>query len=334
MDYELLLNSLMQGLQQGAVICGPEADIVLFNQAAAEVLGTGMRIKTGDSLYSLCSRPPVAHAIDLLRFQKQEDHASGKDCPAVQFINATVDQKKYLRCRLSLLSALPDKSPSFVILFEDVSAWYRPDNLLVTKIDEFRAPMTNLRAAVENITEHPEMSPVMRSAFENVLVQESLNLTEAFDSLDQACKLIMQNQSHLTEMNSTLLSSYIKKHFQGSTVTFSAAPGNAALVKVDTYGLLLVLDFLATRIQRERDLAELCCEASAGEQFIYFDFIWHGDFLPTAVVEAMLVEKLHDSVGGLPLSSILHSMGGDIWSQQHENSSSTLRLALRAETTK
>ena len=67
---------------------------------------------------------------------------------------------------------------------------------------------------------------------------------------------------------------------------------------------------------------------SAGEQFIYFDYIWSGEFLPTAAVEAMLEEKLQNSVGGLTVAGILHSMGGDIWSQQHENSRSTLRLAL------
>jgi hypothetical protein len=42
----------------------------------------------------------------------------------------------------------------------------------------------------------------------------------------------------------------------------------------------------------------------------------------------MLAEKLHNSVGELTVGGILHSMGGDIWSQKHENSKSSLRLAL------
>jgi len=45
-------------------------------------------------------------------------------------------------------------------------------------------------------------------------------------------------------------------------------------------------------------------------------------------VEAMLDDKLQKSIGKLTVAGILHSMGADIWSQQHENSSSTLRLAL------
>ena len=328
MDHELLLKTLMHELQHGVIICGPDADITLFNQAAADLFGAGRSIKKGDSLYSLCQRPPVEHTLNLLQYQKQENKVSHAESPAIQFINATTDLEKYLRCRLSLLPSHSGNNNSFVIILEDISAWYRPDNLLFMKIDEFRAPMTNLRAAVENITEYPEMSPVMRSAFENVLVQESLNLTEAFDSLDHACKLIMQTESHLTEMNTAFLSGFIEKHFLGSSVTFSAAADNAATVKIDSYGLLLVLDFLAARVKQERNLAELSCETNLGEQFIYFDFIWSGEFLPTAAVEAMLAEKLQDSVGSLTMASILHSMGGDIWSQQLGNSRSTLRLAL------
>jgi hypothetical protein len=172
------------------------------------------------------------------------------------------------------------------------------------------------------------MSPVMRSAFENVLVQESLNLTEAFDSLDQACNLLMQTQSHLTEMNSAILFGFIANHLRSKAIYFTAPTDQAAVVKVDSYGLLLVLDHLANKIQQERRLTELFCEAHIGEQFFYFDFIWSGEFLPTATVEAILGEKSQNSVGELTVAGILHSMGGDVWSQQHENSRSTLRLAL------
>jgi hypothetical protein len=45
-------------------------------------------------------------------------------------------------------------------------------------------------------------------------------------------------------------------------------------------------------------------------------------------VEEMLEGKLQSSIGELTVAGSLRSMGGDIWSQQHENSTSTLRLAL------
>jgi hypothetical protein len=168
----------------------------------------------------------------------------------------------------------------------------------------------------------------MRTAFENILVQESLNLTGAFDSLTRTCDLQMQAQSHLTEINIEVFCRYLKKHFQKSTIPFSAAANLEAAVKVDSFALLTVLDFLAARVQRERNLSQVTCEAPPGKQFLYIDFTWKGELMSTSAVEAILAEIPQDSIGSLSLASILHTMGGDIWSQQLENSNSLLRLAL------
>ena len=327
MDTEALLQTLLHELQNGVIVCDPDGKISLFNGAAADLFGGSQSISNGDSLYTLCLQSPVKHALNLLQYQLQDKKIGPGNHPYIQFMNATTSQGKFFRCRLSPFPSHTDTN-FFVIIFEDVSAWYRPDNLLFMKIDAFRAPMTNLRAALENLTEHPEMSPVMHRAFENVLVQESLNLTEAFDSLDQACNILMQTQSHLTEMNASILFGFIANHLRSKSVNFTVSPDGATVIKVDSYGLLLVLDHLANKIQQERRLTELSCKAHIGEHFIYFDFIWSGEFLPTATVEAMLDDKLQKSIGKLTVAGILHSMGADIWSQQHENSSSTLRLAL------
>jgi len=327
MDHEALLQTLLHELHDGVIVCAPDARIILFNQAAEDLLGGRQSISNGDSLYSLCLQSPIEHALDLLQYQQQDKKSRPEEYPSIQFMNAATNQEKFFRCRLSLFPSHAANN-IFIIIFEDVSAWYSPGNLLFMKIDEFRAPMTNLRAALENLTEYPEMSPVMRSAFENVLVQESLNLTDAFDSLDQACNLLMQTQSHLTEMNSAMLFGYLANHFHRGPIYFTALTDHTADVKVDCYGLLLVLSHLANTILNKKNLTELFCEAHIGEQFVYFDYIWPGEFLTTTAVESMLEEKLQNSVGELTVAGILHSMGGDIWSQKHENSKSTLRLAL------
>lgn len=326
MDHETLLQTLLYELQDGVVVCGPDATIILFNQTASDLFGISQAISHGVSLYSLCFQAPIEHAREILHYQAKDKTGGHDSGSSIQFMTTTANKGKIFYCRLSLLASQAESG--FIIILRDVSDWYRPDNILSNKTAAFRAPLTNLRAALENLTEHPEMSPVMRSAFENVMVQESLHLSEAFDSLDQACNLFMRAQNHLTEVNSTILFGFFAKHFKNSTVDFAAATDKTATVKVDSYGLLLVLDYLTRKIQQERLGPELSCKAHIGEKFLYFDFIWSGEFLPTATVEAMLGEILHDSIGESTVASILHAMGGDIWSQQYENSSSILRLAL------
>ena len=97
------------------------------------------------------------------------------------------------------------------------------------------------------------------------------------------------------------------------------------------YGLLLLLDYLAERISgiiQNRMDPGLSCKAHIGDHFIYFDLIWPGEALVSGAVQAMQEEKLEHSLGGMTVAAVLHSMDGDIWSQNHENSTAALRLAL------
>jgi DNA polymerase-3 subunit epsilon len=329
MKQGVLFQALLPGLKEGVIVCDAQARIILCNQAAAELLGDTPSPRPGDSLYSFCLQPPVKNALSLLKFQQQEKKKNTlAHPPYIQFMNATHGLDRFFRCRVSMLPASTGQKGSFIIIFEDVSTWYNPDNPLYMRVEEFRSPMTNLRAAVENLTEHPEMSPVMRTAFENVLVQESLNLTEAFDSLAGACNLLLQAQSHLAEMNAGFLFDYVAHYLQRRKIPVSITADRTAQVKVDSLGLVLALDFLAGKIRREKALESISLHCHIGENFVYFDFIWPGEFLPPAVVESLLKKRLTSSVGGLTVASILHAMEGDMWSQQLEDSKGMLRVAL------
>jgi DNA polymerase-3 subunit epsilon len=334
MDRRALLKTLLQELKDGVIVCDPEAKIILFNPAAEDLLSRHQSLSPGKSLYDLCFRPPVEHALNLLAFQLDTKSRS-KPLPVVQFVNTSLSQERFFRCRISFLPPLNAAKKSFIIIFEDISAWYSPDNPLFMKIEEFRAPMTNLRAAVENLTEYPEMSPVMRSAFENVLVQESLNLTGAFDSLARSCNVLLQTQNHLTELNTEVLFGYVAHHLRTRKIAVTASPKRSITVKVDIYGLLLLLDYMVGRINKilqKKKKTGLTCEAHIADNFIYFDLIWPGKYLASGAVQAMQEEKLEQSLGGMTVSSILRAMEGDIWSQQHDNSQSVFRLVLPAST--
>lgn len=327
MDHETILKTLLYELKDGVITCDADAKITLFNKAAGDLFGQNQQLSRGKSLYKLCFKPPVEQARNLLLYQ-HELKSQPHPLHYVQFMNAAVDHSRYFRCRLSFLTPEDAVKSSFILVLEDISPWYTPDNPLFLKIEEFRAPMTNLRAAVENLTEYPEMSPVMRSAFENVLVQESLNLTAAFDSLAHSCNILMQTQNHLTELNTEVLFSYLVNHMGNKKIPAVSCPGQNTNVRVDIYGLLLVLDYLVATLLKKQKVSELSCKAHIGNKFIYIDFIWPGKIMATGTVQVLLEEKIKHSVGTMNVASILHSMEGDIWSQQDENSKSILRLAL------
>jgi DNA polymerase-3 subunit epsilon len=327
MNPEALLDTLLAELNEGVVACEPDGRVMLFNRAAAELLGRDRPLRRGSSIYRHCYRPPLEHALDLLQYR----HGSPKEADrlaAVQFLNTAADQDRFFRCRVRFLPPGAGVAGSFVVLFEDISAWHVPGNPLLLKIEQFRAPLANLQAAVENLTEYRDMSPVMRSAFENVLVQESFNLSEAFGLLAGSCRDIMQTRDPLTELASDILSGYIAQHLRQKNIPVAIAPAEGNWIKVDIYGLMQVLDFLADTLAGSQEERSLSCEVGVGEQFIYFDFIWTGPVMPAALVEKMLEQELEDSMKGMTVSTVLRTMDGDIWSQPQGEEKGMLRLAL------
>ncbi|MDX1775382.1 MAG: PAS domain-containing protein [Desulfobulbales bacterium] len=314
-------------MKDGVIACQPDATITLFNQAAEDLFARTRPLHRGKSLYDFCCQPPVEHALSLLQYQLDRKSQT-EEPPCVQFTTASVGQDQFFRCRLSFLDYMPQTANSFVIIFEDISAWYTPGNPLFQKIESFRAPMANLRAAVENFTEYPEMSPVMRSAFENVLVQESLHLTAAFNGLARSCKDLMHTQNQLTELPSDILFGYVARHLQAKRVAAKELPGKTFIIGVDLHGLLLVLDYLRKRILATENNSGLSCTMETGDQFVYFDLIWSGEFITTGEVKTLLETKLEYSLGEMTIDSILHAMDADIWSRQLNNSQNTIRLAI------
>ena len=325
MDNGILLKTILDELKDGVIVCDPEARITLFNPAAKDLFDRSRLLHKDESLYSMFYQPTVEQALRLLHYQHDLDHGS-KPLPFIQFINKTVGRNRYFRCRVNFLAAPVDKKKSFVLVFEDISAWYSPENPLLRKIEEFRAPMTNLRAAVENLTEYPEMSPVMRTAFENVLVQETVNLSETFNGLARSCNMLMQTQNHLAELSTEVLFGFVTHHLNSKKIPVASAPARNINVNVDIYGLLLLLDFLADNVLHKQP--ELSGEFHVGEQFIFMDFIWTGEVIVTGTVKSLLNKNLEQGSTDFTVAAILHVMDGDIWSQQQDKNKSMLRLAL------
>jgi signal transduction histidine kinase len=333
MTQETLLQTIIQTMKGGVVACDAEQHITLFNRAAQNLLNQNKSLKPGAPLYSLFPAGPIKHALDLIRYRHSFEDKPEYGQQYIQFMNSTCDQSRFFQCRLCFMQTASPKDGSFVVIFEDAGSWYRPGNRLYLQTEELRGPIANLRAAVENITEHPEMPPVMRSAFENVLVQESLNLSNSFDTLADNCHSLMQSQSQLVAMQSSFFFGYLQDHLTKKGMTATGTADCSHVIKIDSHGLLLVVDFLVDKLLKNGKGDSLLCETNCGEHFAYIDLIWAGEPLATADIETWLDEILQDSIGRITVADVLQGQGGDIWSQPHNKPGfSMVRLAMSTET--
>ena len=333
MTQETLLQTIIQTMKGGVIVCDAKQRITLFNRAAENLLNQSESLKPAGPLSKVFPSGPIQHALDLIGYRQAEEDKAEYGQPYIQFMNSTCDQSRFFQCRLCLMQTATQTDNFFVIIFEDAGRWYAPGSRVYLHTEELRGPIANLRAAVENITEHPDMPPVMRSAFENVLVQESLNLSNSFDSLAETCHGLLQSQSHLIAMRSSFFFGYLQNHLDNKGVPVTRNPDCSCVIKVDSHGLLLVVDFMIDQIKNAGREGSLSCEAHCGEQFAYIDLLWTGEPLATADIEMWLENVLPESVGKVTVSEILQGQGGDIWSQPHSKPGlAILRLALPVET--
>ncbi len=195
-------------------------------------------------------------------------------------------------------------------------------------VEELRSPLANLRAAAENISTHSDISPVMRSAFENIILQESTLLSDAFQALADTSKRAMQSTLPHTVLScSALLDSLCKKLSAGGNSTVSCSGPSCSLI-ADREDLLLLLEFLVNKITQNRKTSSVACEVSPEETHVYLDLVWPGSPFSAAEIETWQREKLMADKNRT-VGSILKEHDSDIWSSSHSaKGKSLLRIPL------
>ena len=167
-----LLSELFDQVREGVLLCDAAISILDANRSAARQLGRISFDATG--IAEIFAEPYISRACAYVQ-QPSLDRR-------IDFLCPQLDGKRLFDCRLYRYEGEKVDSPLYLLTFREARlpaeshsrVWegWRCDS-----IGKLRQPLANLKAAAENLLAYPEMSPVMRSAFENVVAQESVSLT-------------------------------------------------------------------------------------------------------------------------------------------------------------
>ena len=316
------LEALLRDLSDGVIACTADRRILLFNDAALRILDNHPELGLARPLDRLIAREPISHALDSLC----EAHVRGEPGrPAggrEEFVCATADGARLLRCRMALILGADGAPSGFVLDFADATARLgqieQREMRLAHLIEELRAPAAGLRAAAEVLAGEPRPAADEQAAFLGVISGESARLSERLEALSHAAAGLAADVWPTADLFSTDLVRWTNRRLAGAPSGPRLTPvGTGLWLHGDGYHLTLLLAALARRICEATVAPALDLEVNEHGRRIQLDLVWEGAPVAVATVEAWLAEPLEPRTGSLRLRDVLARHDSELWSQAH-----------------
>lgn len=329
------LAALMSELTQSVIVCNLDGRILLYNNRARlqfKVLGEGGGIiGLGRSVFAVMERHLIAHALDNIRHRL----GRGSARPSAVFVTTT-RAGQLIRVHMTPVfgagpdgTATPSREPTvggYVLMLENITRSVEVertrDQMLHSLTEGSRAAMANIRAAVENLLEYRDMEAAQRDRFVGIIRDEVTLMAQRLDSATAGFSGVLEVRWPLEEMLGADLVQAAQRRIEqrlGLPVV-TAEVVEDLWVRVDSYGLLLGLTYLASRLKEEFGAQGLLLRLLRAGRLAHLDLIWPGPFDPARMPADWEFEPM--SLGGeaarLTLRDVIERHGGEFWVQRDE----------------
>ena len=320
------LEAILSDLSEGVVVCNMNHQVLLYNQAALKLLHVSGELGLGRSLFNLVTRQPVLHALELLTFRLRTQGPPSPDL-AAPVVCASSDARTLLRARISLILD-PRRDPAgYVLSFSDVTQEIatlgKRDALLNSATEGMRAPLANLRAAVETVATYPSMPAEQRASFDQVIVRESNALSERLEAVASGYRELVAGSWPMAPIYSLdLLNCVVQRSSEDRGVSLVGLP---VWLYGDSFGLMLALTALLGHVRRHIGPGTIDLGTVPGQKRHYVDLAWDGAPMALGEIDRWMGNPL-DPGSGLSLRDVLDRHRSELWSQPLGAGRAVLRL--------
>lgn len=341
------LAALMGELTQSVVVCNQDGRILLYNTRARqqfralshapEVAGGGELIGLGRSIYAVIERSAVGHAQEVIARQ----HGRGVEQPVATFICARGGS--LLRVRMSPVpqggEASGDPAGGFILLFDDITEDFelerRRDRLLQALTEDQRAGLSRVAAALAQLQSGLATAPALQASFS--AAQDSLaQLLRRLDAAGNEFAETARGRWPMEDMQAGDLLEAARARIEAHCgLTVDVAAGSEDWLRVDSFSLLQVLVFLATRLVDSFELRRLEVRAVREQARLSLDLLWRGHAASTETLMSWELDSIRVDGHESPLTvrDVLQRHGADMTVQRDKaDQSSMLRLNLPLHT--
>nr|MDP2190840.1 exonuclease domain-containing protein [Rhodoferax sp.] len=343
------LAALMSELTQSVVVCNLDGRILLYNHRARlqfQVLGpsapggSAALIGLGRSIFSMMERSLITHALESV----QHRLIRGSVQPSANFVTTT-HSGQLIRVQMAPVfsnsgrdkdlqaSATAGRVISGYVLMLDnitrnVEAQSRRDLLLQALTEGSRASLGNVRAAVENLLQYPDMENEQRDCFVGVIRDEVEGMSQHINHASAEFADTLKTRWPLEDMHGSDLLQAAQRRIEqrlGISVTVEALASDL-WIRVDSFSLIQGLSYLAVRLKEECDVDAVALRLRPTGRLAELDLLWSGPALDAATLASW--EQASMSAGGegtpLTLREVIERHGGELWQQRDQDTPLTL----------
>jgi DNA polymerase-3 subunit epsilon len=327
------LAALMSELAQAVVVCNLDGRILLYNnrarlqfkalaQGPTSVSG-GALIGLGRSIFSILERNQVLHAQEVIR----QRLGAGKTALA-NFIT-TLRGGQLLRVQMVPVLAAgegDDGMSGYVLTVENITRSIeqeaRRDQVLHSLTEGSRAALGNIRAAVTNLIDYPDMEGELRERFLKIVGDEVSGMSQRLDQTMAEFSDSMKTRWPLEDILGIDVIAAAQRRIEDKLKLpiKTEELDDSLWVKADSFSLVFALVFLASRLQDHYEPRELRFRLSSEGRLAYLDLIWAGPAMSSETFYTWEMESMQVAGETTPLSlrEVIDRHGGEIWYQREK----------------
>lgn len=328
------LAALMSELAQAVVVCNLDGRILLYNNRArlqfkALALGPtsgsgGALIGLGRSIFSILEKNQVEHAKDVIVHRL----AAGKS--AISNFTTTMRGGQLLRVQMvPVRSAAADGAQvmsGYVLTVENITRSIeeeeRRDQALHTLSQGSRSSIGNIRAAVANLLDYPDMELELRERFLRVIDDEvakrSLVIDQTMDQFSDSLK----TRWPLEDILGVDIIAAAQRRIDDKLgmPSKSEEVDQALWIKADSFSLVFALASLVSKLQDHYEPREVRFRLLANGKLAYLDLIWAGPAMSSETFYTWEMESMQVGTDTSPLTlrDVIDRHGGEIWYEREK----------------
>ena len=334
------LAALMSELALGVVVCNLDGRILLYNnrarlqfQALAQgptSMSGGALIGLGRSIFSMLERAQIAHALEHIRQRLKKSSTE-----AVANFITTTRSGLLLRAQMTPVLGVQESAEAtvqvplvtgYVLTIENITKSFeretQRDQALQSLTDGSRSSLGNIRAAVENLIDNPDMETAYRERFVGIIDEETARMSERLAKTTTEFADSLKTRWPLEDVLGMDVVAAAQRRIEDKLklATKCEELDDSLWIRADSFALIQAITFLASRLQDHYDIRELRFRLIADGKMAFIDLIWSGTTVSSETLYTWELESMTvgNEASPLTLRDVAQRHGGEIWYQREK----------------